>query len=159
MPALVRLGHSCGESAADVPGVAAQLGESDRDINIPSGTIPQGAWGKMNALLSADAGLVVRMAEAESPTEKHENMASFSSMGPTLDGRIKPDIVAPGDSITSSSSDNMLSTQQCTFTVLSGTSTAAPSVAAGALLVRARRRSRAGALAAFCDVCVVALKS
>ena len=33
------------------------------------------------------------------PTNKFDNMASFSSLGPTYDWRIKPDLVAPGDSI------------------------------------------------------------
>ncbi len=31
-----------------------------------------------------------------SVTEKSNNVVSFSSRGPTLDGRIKPDIVCPG---------------------------------------------------------------
>ena len=33
--------------------------------------------------------------------EKHENLGSFSSGGPTADGRIKPEVVAPGDAVVS----------------------------------------------------------
>lgn len=60
-------------------------------------------------------------------------MASFSSWGPTDDGRIKPDIVANGVSVTSAghSSDN-------SYTVLSGTSMASPSAMGGALLIQQR---------------------
>ncbi len=31
--------------------------------------------------------------------ERFESLASFTSIGPTLDGRIKPDIIAPGTTI------------------------------------------------------------
>jgi hypothetical protein len=57
-------------------------------------------------------------------------------VGPTPDGRTKPDIVAPGDSITSAASDGFAHTRQCTVDTQSGTSMAAPLVAAGAVLVR-----------------------
>jgi hypothetical protein len=58
------------------------------------------------------------------------SMTSFSSWGPVDDGRIKPDIVANGATLysTSSFSDGAYST-------LSGTSMAAPSAAGSALLV------------------------
>uniref|UniRef100_A0A7S1B9H0 subtilisin n=2 Tax=Corethron hystrix TaxID=216773 RepID=A0A7S1B9H0_9STRA len=59
--------------------------------------------------------------------------AYFSSMGPSADGRIKPDICAPGHSI---SSANKGQTRQCGAVSKSGTSMAAPGVAGAALLVR-----------------------
>jgi hypothetical protein len=34
-----------------------------------------------------------------------ENLAGFSSLGPAFDGRMKPDIVAPGANIMSANSD------------------------------------------------------
>jgi hypothetical protein len=37
-----------------------------------------------------------------------EGMAAFSSRGPTQDGRIKPDVVAPGTSILSALSRNAI---------------------------------------------------
>jgi len=59
--------------------------------------------------------------------------ADFSSMGPSGDGRIKPDICAPGD-IISSARNGM--TRQCSSSSKSGTSMACPGVAGAALLLR-----------------------
>jgi len=59
--------------------------------------------------------------------------AYFSSMGPSSDGRIKPDICAPGHAI--SSAGKGLG-RQCNSVLKSGTSMACPGVAGAALLVR-----------------------
>ncbi|MGA0556083.1 S8 family serine peptidase [Larkinella sp. VNQ87] len=58
-------------------------------------------------------------------------LASFSSWGPTDDGRIKPDLVGVGVSVlsTGSASDNA-------YTTLSGTSMAAPNVSGSLLLLQ-----------------------
>lgn len=56
--------------------------------------------------------------------------ASFSSMGPTADGRIKPDIMARGVSVVSASSYNPTG-----YTGVSGTSLSCPLVAGAAALV------------------------
>jgi hypothetical protein len=50
-------------------------------------------------------------------------IAYFSSRGPTADGRIKPDVVAPGVNIYSS-----ISTSNSAYSTMSGTSMAAPAV-------------------------------
>jgi hypothetical protein len=63
-------------------------------------------------------------------------MASFSSRGPALDGRIKPDIVAPGSSTVSAAGDASNVSNNCATKILSGTSMAAPTVAGGATLLR-----------------------
>lgn len=65
-----------------------------------------------------------------------ESMASFSSCGPTADGRIKPDVTLPGSSITSANADNNTGSNNCNTGTLSGTSMAAPAVAGTAALVR-----------------------
>ena len=81
-----------------------------------------------------------------------DSLAYFSSRGPTADGRIKPDIVAPGHAIISSRSDGHpytfqcdenegpagvpLATAQAALTWMSGTSMATPLASGSAALVR-----------------------
>jgi len=70
------------------------------------------------------------------------NMAAFSSRGPTIDGRVKPELVAPGQLIISARSDgqhngnNQCSSPQQALMALAGTSMATPIAAGGAILVR-----------------------
>lgn len=59
-----------------------------------------------------------------------EDLASFSSRGPTQDGRIKPDVIAPGDCLASAG------TGSNNYVCLSGTSMSTPTVAGSAGLVR-----------------------
>ncbi|CAM9326926.1 unnamed protein product [Chrysoparadoxa australica] len=61
-------------------------------------------------------------------------VAHFSSRGPTPDGRIKPDICAPGSPLTSAAADP--SQSSCRFADRVGTSMAAPVAAASAALAR-----------------------
>lgn len=65
-------------------------------------------------------------------------VTSFSSRGPTLDGRRKPDIMAPGEMIVSAlgNTDDGSTIQTGTTQTLSGTSMATPAVSGGAALVR-----------------------
>lgn len=60
--------------------------------------------------------------------DKSDEIASYSSRGSTSDGRIKPDIVAPGTGIQSTYNNDG-------FTTLSGTSMATPHVAGQAALL------------------------
>jgi hypothetical protein len=64
------------------------------------------------------------------------SMASFSSCGPTTDGRIKPDLTMPGSSIVSARNDNNVTSNNCATITMSGTSMASPAAAGMAALVR-----------------------
>ncbi len=65
-----------------------------------------------------------------------EQMASFSSCGPTADGRIKPDVTMPGANIVSADADNDTDSFNCGVRSASGTSMATPGVAGSLALIR-----------------------
>jgi hypothetical protein len=64
------------------------------------------------------------------------SMASFSSCGPTTDGRIKPDLTMPGSNIVSARNDASVTSNNCATITMSGTSMASPAAAGMAALVR-----------------------
>ncbi|HEV8583156.1 MAG TPA: S8 family serine peptidase [Thermoanaerobaculia bacterium] len=65
-----------------------------------------------------------------------ESMASFSSCGPTIDGRIKPDITIPGSSIVSAGNDFNIASNNCGTATMSGTSMASPGATGLTALIR-----------------------
>jgi subtilisin family serine protease len=70
-----------------------------------------------------------------STTGSDDDLSDFSGVGPAADGRIKPDLVAPGFNV-SASSDFSISTDNCGTAAGAGTSFAAPTAAGAAALVR-----------------------
>ena len=137
----------------------------DTDVMIPSGSMPLSSASKLRALLDALADMRMKQRVRQSDRAGRENfkqelaslrhvsvsftpalvsdqrvdhIASFSSFGPTEDGRIKPDVVAPGE-ITSASGKAVYedgSSGACSVIHTSGTSMATPIVAGAAALVR-----------------------
>jgi hypothetical protein len=71
---------------------------------------------------------------ASQSNSQFDTIAYFSSMGPTFDGRIKPDVVAPGFFTTSSDADP--GSSSCGTTLKAGTSMATPAVAGNAAIIR-----------------------
>ena len=73
-------------------------------------------------------------------SDKSDHMAGFSSIGPTVDGRAKPDITAPGVDIGScrASGTSLGRPIDANFTRADGTSMATPHIAGVAALVLAR---------------------
>ncbi|MBL0041468.1 MAG: S8 family serine peptidase [Xanthomonadales bacterium] len=63
-------------------------------------------------------------------------MASFSSCGPTDDGRRKPEITVPGSSIVSADNDLNVGSNNCSTRSMSGTSMATPGAAGLTALIR-----------------------
>jgi serine protease AprX len=80
-------------------------------------------------------------------SDKSDNMAGFSSVGPTPQGRAKPDVTAPGVSIGScrASGTSMGSPIDANFTRLDGTSMATPHIAGVAALMLSKTASLAPA--------------
>ncbi len=64
------------------------------------------------------------------------SMASFSSCGPTADGRFKPEVTVPGSNIVSARNDVSATSNNCGTTSLSGTSMATPGAAGLTALIR-----------------------
>lgn len=78
---------------------------------------------------------------SDSVSNNANGMAAFSSRGPTDDGRIKPDIVAPGTNILSNRShvagaDTLWGEYDANYAYSGGTSMATPLVAGAGALVR-----------------------
>nr|BAP68880.1 RxLR effector candidate protein [Hyaloperonospora arabidopsidis Emoy2] len=90
-------------------------------------------------VISVGASLNAAASFASTPCQSilNENtVASFSSIGPTLDGRLKPDLVAPGMSIISSQSEQPGSkVKSSAVCPLQGTSQATPVIAGMAVLI------------------------
>ncbi|CAM9313629.1 unnamed protein product [Discosporangium mesarthrocarpum] len=90
-----------------------------------------------SVLSPAQAKNVIAVGAAQSGgsmTRDMDTVSYFSSKGPTPDGRIKPDIVAPGDPLVSASADT--SGDTCAYSTRQGTSMSTPVVAGSAALVR-----------------------
>ncbi len=83
----------------------------------------------------AQAKNVVAVGATETATGKMSSMAYFSSIGPAFDGRIKPDISAPGHPINSADAVGGGS-RSCGISSKSGTSMASPGVAGVSALIR-----------------------
>ena len=65
-----------------------------------------------------------------------DNLASFSSLGPTFDGRMKPDVVSVGFYISSAYSSANPNSLTCAVEAKAGTSMATPVTAGAAALIR-----------------------
>ncbi|ACO66180.1 ATP-binding cassette superfamily [Micromonas commoda] len=112
---------------------------SARLVRVPAASVPASSHRKLLAAMPC----VVTFHPARLSPKRVDHIASFSSFGATTDGRIKPDVVAPGE-ITSASaaaagggdSSERGAFPNCAVTTIAGTSMATPVAAGAAALIR-----------------------
>ena len=94
-----------------------------------AGNVNNTGYNKINIPGDNYNGITVGAIDDKGTTDRSDDIyASFSCVGPTEDGRIKPDLVAPGASITSTYNDGG-------FHTLPGTSFSTPLVSGAAALI------------------------
>ncbi|GIL57145.1 hypothetical protein Vafri_12444 [Volvox africanus] len=112
-------------------------------IRIAAGSVPLsiGLWLKSSVAAGTVTLQFKNILQPDYPL--FEDVAAYSSVGPTTDGRIKPDIVAPGTLLSANSSKTVpvpgrmpSCDKSIALASMSGTSMATPVVAGSALLVR-----------------------
>ncbi|KAK3278828.1 hypothetical protein CYMTET_13261, partial [Cymbomonas tetramitiformis] len=121
-------------------GVLFKMGAGDDPtdhIYMPLGALGN-ALGSAFFTAGADQMEQVRFTAGIPAPARHDHVADYSSIGPTGDGRLKPDLVAVGDTITSGGlrAGAATTTTHCTRATLSGTSMAASFAAAAAAITR-----------------------
>jgi len=100
-----------------------------------SGTLTQQANSKNSLVIGASEGARPAFGPGE---DNATQLASFSSRGPTSDGRLKPDLVAPGSGIISAAAPLIKSNfiTNTAYTKMQGTSMAAAVAGGAAALLR-----------------------
>ena len=133
------------EQSAAVPMTTDEL--QPPNINIPSVMISQA---EAAHITDASDELFAQLrisfpATYDSSQYNERRLSSWSSRGPTQDGRIKPDLIAPGEYIQSAGSSHKLDDYQCssvherdkrTVVAMEGTSMATPIAAGNAAMLR-----------------------
>jgi len=105
------------------------------DLSIVCAAGNAGAWDTVASPSVGKNVLSIGACGSPSYSGNENTLAGFSSRGWASDGRIKPDLIAPGMT-TTSSSDRNISTQNCTLSAVQGTSMASPVTAGCVALVR-----------------------
>lgn len=131
---------ACERLIADGMVVVAAAGNLGQAIfQSTAGTADQG-FRMVNITDPGNAEDVITVGATHRSSPHSYGVSYFSSKGPTGDGRLKPDLVAPGEKIVSAGlSDSGDATER-----MDGTSMAAPHVSGAAALLLARNRELIG---------------
>ncbi|MET0648535.1 MAG: S8 family serine peptidase [Pyrinomonadaceae bacterium] len=121
---------------AGVVVVAAAGNDGYLDAEMAGGVFSEG-YRSISITDPGNAQGVITVGATHRDSPHTYGVSYFSSRGPTGDGRIKPDLVAPGEKITSTVPDAGLK-------AMDGTSMAAPHVSGAAALLIARHRELVG---------------
>jgi hypothetical protein len=128
-------------------GVVVVVSAGNSGFADPTGTV-RSTGQQYHTISVADPGnteRVITVGSTDADRPREYGVSYFSARGPTADGRQKPDLVAPGDSITSAYGYRRGDDEERdVFATLSGTSQAAAHVSACAALLMARHRELIG---------------
>ncbi|MBR6463100.1 S8 family serine peptidase [bacterium] len=119
--------------------VCFSAGNENRKMTIPvDSTMNEASSAKNVITVGAAENYRPEQGEDAKPDDgEHQGMAWFSSRGPCRDGRIKPDVVAPGTYIVSTlSSTEKTSVREDYYCFMSGTSMASPITAGCCAVIR-----------------------
>lgn len=116
--------------------VAAAGNEGYLQYATPNGGSTEG-YRSISITDPGNADLVITVGSTHALEPHNYGVSYFSSRGPTGDGRIKPDLVAPGEKISSSIPGDLLTRKD-------GTSMAAPHVSGAAAMLMARHSELLG---------------
>jgi len=122
--------------ASGVVVVAAAGNQGYRKYTTAEGQITE-AYNSISITDPGNAEQVITVGATHRYRPHQYGVSYFSSRGPTGDGRIKPDLVAPGEKITAP-------LPEATFGLKDGTSMAAPHVSGAAALLMARHNELVG---------------
>jgi len=122
--------------ASGVVVVAAAGNQGYRKYTTTEGQVSE-AYNSISITDPGNAEQVITVGSTHRYRPHQYGVSYFSSRGPTGDGRIKPDLVAPGEKITAP-------LPEATFGVKDGTSMAAPHVSGAAALLMARHNELVG---------------
>lgn len=122
--------------ASGVVVVAAAGNYGHRRYATPEGQAVE-AYNTVSIVDPGNADAVITVGATHRNRPHTYGVSYFSSRGPTGDGRVKPDLVAPGEKITAPVYENG-------FAVKDGTSMAAPHVSGAAALLMARHQELVG---------------
>ncbi|HSV38916.1 MAG TPA: S8 family serine peptidase [Nocardioidaceae bacterium] len=131
------LGDTIGGNGTDVVSQAVNAAYAGGDVVVVAAGNSGDQPGSINAPGTATGAITVgAVSEHSNPAFSARRddgiwLAAFSSRGPTVDGRTKPDIAAPGTSVTAAVAGSAEG-----YETLSGTSMATPYVAGAVVLAR-----------------------
>ncbi|MEA2562914.1 MAG: serine protease AprX [Acidobacteriota bacterium] len=118
-------------------GVVVVTAAGNQGYGKPADGAASGTYNTISITDPGNADLVITVGATHRYRPHTYGVSYFSSRGPTGDGRIKPDLVAPGEKITAPLPDGM-------FGLKDGTSMAAPHVSGAAALLMARYNELVG---------------
>lgn len=129
--------EACDRLVADGTVVVAAAGNNGQSMFQSKDGILSEGFRTVNITDPGNADLVITVGATHRNQPHSYGVSYFSSKGPTGDGRIKPDLVAPGEKIISATfNDGEMR--------MDGTSMAAPHVSGAAALLLARHRELIG---------------